>query len=178
VIANSPQDGKEIWRANCFERAEVGPSPVFVDGIVFAANDAATLSAIRADGSGDVTDTHVLWSADFGMPDTCSPLVTDEFVLLMSVGLLTCYDKKEGGDPLWEEDLAADFTSSPGLVGNRVYLFGLEGKVLIVEPTRDECKQIAEADLGEECVTSPAFQDGRIYIRGNEHLFCIGSEQR
>ncbi|MBI84247.1 MAG: serine/threonine protein kinase [Planctomycetaceae bacterium] len=175
VIANSPVDGKEIWRVSCFERAEVGPSPVYVDGTVFAANDMAALSAIRADGSGDVTDTHTLWSSDFNMPDTCSPLVTDEFVLLMSFGLLTCYDKKEGGDPLWEEDLEADFISSPGLVGNQVYLFGKEGNVLIVEPTRDECKRIAEADLGEECVTSPAFQDGRIYIRGMEHLICIGT---
>lgn len=176
VIANSPQDGKEIWRANCFDRAEVGPSPVYDNGIVFAANDSATLSAIRADGSGDVTDTHVLWSSDIGMPDTCSPLVTDEFVLLLSFGVLTCYDKAEGGDPLWEEDLQADFTSSPALVGKHVYMFGLEGNVVIVEPTRDECKQIGEADLGEECVTSPAFQDGRIYIRGTEHLFCIGGE--
>ena len=47
----------------------------------------------------------------------------------------------------------------------------------IVQPTREECKQIGQAELGEECVTSPAFQDGRIYIRGNEHLFCIGKQE-
>ena len=39
------------------------------------------MSAIRAGGEGDVTETHVLWQADLGLPDTCSPLVTDEFVL-------------------------------------------------------------------------------------------------
>ncbi|MDP6442644.1 MAG: PQQ-binding-like beta-propeller repeat protein [Pirellulaceae bacterium] len=174
VIANSAVDGTEIWRANCFERAEVGPSPVFDNGVIYVANDAAELSAIRADGSGDVTDTHVLWSSDIGMPDTCSPLVTKDFVLLLSFGVLTCYDKTDGGDPLWEEDLEADFTSSPALVGEQVYLFGLEGNVVIIEPTRDECKRVGEANLGEECVTSPAFQEGRIYIRGREHLFAIG----
>jgi hypothetical protein len=93
---------------------------------------------------------------------------------LASHGTLTCIDKKEGGQPLWEEGFEADFTSSPSLVGNRVYLFSREGKAWVVEPTREKCNRIAEADLGEKCVTSPAFQNGRIYIRGKEHLFCIG----
>ncbi len=140
------------------------------------ANDRAALSAIGAGGSGDVTETHVRWSADIGVPDTCSPLVADMFVLVMtSYGTLTCYDKNSGGDPLWEEDFDTDFLSSPSLVDNRVYLFGKDGKAWIVEPTREECKRISEADLGEGCATSPAFQDGRIYVRGYEHLFCIGA---
>lgn len=177
VIAYSPVSGTEIWRANCLERAEVGPTPVYSDGMVFAGNDNAAFVAIRAGGSGDVTETHVRWSVDIGLPDTCSPLVTGEFVLILaSFGTLTCYDKKEGGEPLWEEDLGADFVSSPSLAGGRVYLFGKEGTAWIVEPTREECKKIAQAELGEECVTSPAFQDGRIFIRGTEHLFCIGKQ--
>ncbi len=176
VIASSPRDGTELWRANCLDRVEVGPSPVYSDGIVYAGNDTAIYAAIRAGGSGDVTDTHVVWTADYGLPDTCSPLVADEFLLtLASYGTLFCFDKQEGGEPLWEEDFGADFLSSPSLVGDRVYLFGRDGTAWIVQPTRDECKQIAEAQLGEDCVTCPAFADGRILIRGSEHLFCIGS---
>jgi outer membrane protein assembly factor BamB len=176
VIAYAPRDGKELWRAKTLERVEVGPSPVYSDGMVFAGNDGSVFAAIRVDGSGDVTESHVQWTADYGLPDTCSPLVTDQFVLtLASYGMLFCFDKKEGGEPLWEEDFGADFISSPSLVGNQIYLFGKEGAAWIVEPTSEECKRIAEADLGEACVTSPAFQDGRIYIRGSEHLFCIGS---
>ena len=128
VIAYSPDSGKELWRVDCLERAEVGPTPVYSDGIVFAGNDNAAFVAIRAGGSGDVTETHVKWSVDVGLPDTCSPLVTDEFVLLLaSYGTLTCYDRKEGGEPLWEEDLGGDFVSSPSLAGGSVYLFG-EGR--------------------------------------------------
>ncbi|MCP4853112.1 MAG: PQQ-binding-like beta-propeller repeat protein [Fuerstiella sp.] len=175
VIAYSTEDGKELWRANCLDRAEVGPTPVYFDETVYAGNDMAVFAAIRADGQGDVTDSHVQWTVDNGVPDTCSPLVTSEFVLMMaSYGTLSCFDRKEGGDPLWEEDFGADFISSPSLVGKYVYLFSREGTAWVVEPTREECEQIAEAELGEECVTSPAFQDGRIYIRGAEHLFCIG----
>ena len=177
VIAYAPDTGTELWRAKCLENAEVGPSPVYADGLVFAGNDNALFAAIRAGGKGDVTESHMPWTTDFGVPDTCSPLVAGELVLLLaSYGTLSAYDKNKGGEePLWEEDLGTDFNSSPSLVGKQVYLFDREGKCRIVEPTREKCKLFGEAELGEECDTSPAFQDGRIYIRGKEHLFCIGN---
>ena len=55
-----------------------------------------------------------------------------------------------------------------------MYLFEQKGKV--VELTDEEGKIISESSLGEECSTCPAFQDGRLYIRGNTHLFCIGQK--
>ena len=147
---------------------------MFADGLVQVGNEYCKWFAIRADGQGDVTETHVAWKGEDGLPDTVSPLATGEFVLLStSTGTVTCYDA-EKGEMLWEEDFETDFTSSPSLVGNRVYLFGKDGQGLDRRADREECKRIAETDLGEPCVTSPAFQDGRIYIRGEEHLFCIG----
>ncbi len=119
----------EIWRAKCL-KTDIGPSPVFADGKVFAANDNCNLSAIRADGHGDVTASGVLWKGEDGLPDTCSPLATKEFVLLLtSFGTLTCYDAAKG-DMLWAEDFSTDFSASPSLVGNRVYLIGKKGKAV------------------------------------------------
>ncbi len=175
VIAYSPPDGKELWRANCLELAEVGPSPVYSDGVVFVGNESAYVAAIGVDGSGDVTESHIKWTADWGLPDTCSPVVSGEFVLTLdNVGTLSCYDKGKGEDTLWEEDFDTEFNSSPSAVGDLVYLINKKGKVWIVKATREECVRVAEADLGEACVTSPAFHQGRIYLRGSEHLFCIG----
>ncbi|OHB72445.1 MAG: hypothetical protein A2V70_14525, partial [Planctomycetes bacterium RBG_13_63_9] len=175
VIAYEPSDGSEIWRAKCL-RQDVGPSPTFADGVVYVANEFPALSAIRADGKGDVTETHVLWQGEDSLPDTCSPLATQEYVfLLASFGVLTCYDATSG-ELLWEKEFDASFASSPSLVGNRLYLVGDEGKTWIVEPGRQQCKDVGEADLGESCVTSPAFQDGRVYLRGEKHLFCIGQK--
>jgi outer membrane protein assembly factor BamB len=175
VISYNPADGSEIWRAKCL-RTDIGPSPVFADGKVYVANDNAVLSAIRVDGKGDVTATHIVWRGEDGMPDTASPLATKEFVfLLASQGTLTCYDA-EKGDMLWSEDVDGTFSASPGLAGNRLYLQSREGKAYIVEPDREKLKKVAEADLGEECVSSPAFQEGRIYWRGKDHLFCIGAK--
>jgi outer membrane protein assembly factor BamB len=173
VISYSPADGKELWRARLLS-GDHGVSPVFADGLVQIGNEYCKWFALRADGQGDVTKTHVAWKGEDGLPDLVSPLVTGEFLLLStSTGTVTCYDAKKGG-MLWEEDFETDFSSSPSLVGNRVYLFCKDGKGWIIEPTREACKRIAETDLGEPCVTSPALQDGRLYIRGQEHLFCIG----
>jgi outer membrane protein assembly factor BamB len=175
VIAYSAKSGDEIWRADCLAPAEVAATPVYSDGVVFAANEYAALSAIAADGRGDVTATHVRWTADAGLPDICSPLVAGDCLLLLtSSGMLTCYDKQRGGPPAWEQDLRAEFAASPGLAVGRVYVFNRHGQASIIEPMRDNCRIIAQCELGEEAPSSPAFQDGRIYIRGSQHLFCIG----
>ena len=176
VLAYDPADGKEIWRAQCL-RQDVGPSPTFCDGIVYVANQFPCATAIRADGQGDVTKTHMLWKGEDGLPDTCSPLATSQYVFLLATeGTLTCYDAKKG-DKLWEKDFdGVNFASSPSLVGKLIYLVANEGKGWVVEPEAEGCKVVAESDLGEKCITSPAFQDGRIYLRGDKSLFCIGKK--
>jgi len=175
VIAYDLADGKEIWRADCL-RQEIGPSPVFADGIVYAAVEYKAASAIRADGQGDVTQTHVLWFTEDDVPDLCSPLATPQHLfLLTTAGTLTCYDAKKG-KKLWLKDIESRFMASPSLAGQLVYLFGEEGKVFLVEPGPTEGKTVFETDMGESVAASPAFQDGRIYVRTKSQLICIGKK--
>ncbi len=183
VIAYSPADGSELWRAKCLG-GEVGPSPVCVDGVAYVANESSDTAAVRVDGSGDVTGTHILWTTDIDVPDVVSPLVTDQYVLLTVHGVLAAFERAAGDaaadgeprEPLWEEDLSAEVYSSPSQVGDLVYLFSDEGKAWIVRPAADACQRVGELEMGEPVRTSPAFQPGRIYIRGEEHLFCIGAQ--
>ena len=175
VISYNPADGKEYWRADVL-MGDCGISPVYAGGLVHVGNEYCQWSAIVPDGEGDVSETDkIKWTADDGLPDTCSPLATEEFVFLMpSSAYFTCFDA-ETGELLWEFEFEDDsFTSSPSLVGNRIYVFANEGRALILEFDRSEAREVGRAELGEECVTSPAFQEGRIYIRGKTHLFCIG----
>ena len=164
IIAYDPADGKELWRVKG-SQGDVAPSPVSAGNFVIAAaNDSAPVLAIRADGSGDVTASHVLWKGEDNTPDICSPLATEEFVFLLTTeGMVTCYDAHKG-EKLWEEDLN-DFKckSSPSLVGKQLYVFGEAGKCWILAPTRAGVKRVRQTDLGEGCVTCPAFQDGRMY---------------
>lgn len=175
VIAYDPADGREIWRAERLEGGEIGPSPTFADGLIYVANEFPCLSAIRPDGEGDVTDTHLAWEGEDGLPNTTSPLATPEQLFLLSDGLVTCYEAKEG-KMQWELELDDLFSSSPTLVGKWIYFFGKEGNGWIVEPTAEEGKIVGQFQLGEECVTSPAVVAGRLYIRGKENLFCIGTK--
>ena len=175
VISYDAATGDELWRADCL-RGDVAPSPVYADGLVFACNDGSNLAAIRPDGQGDVTKTHVAWTAGDGLPDICSPLATAKEVYLVGTfGKVTCYDAKTG-KKIGEKEFEGEFNSSPSLVGNSIYLLDKKGVMHIFE-TGGTFKDVATANLGEEATTCPAFLDGRIYIRGKKNLYCIGKRQ-
>ncbi|TWU37882.1 outer membrane biogenesis protein BamB [Novipirellula aureliae] len=174
VVAYSPRDGSEIWRAECLD-GDVGPSPVSVDGIVVVANEMPGVTAIKADGEGDVTETHLLWENYYGAPALCSPLATEKMVfLLTSDGLLCAYDLQGAEDPIWEHEIDASFSSSPTMIDNHLHLIDTDGKVYVLDTTMEGCTTIAESNLGDECVTSPAVKDGRMYFRTKSKLICIG----
>ena len=171
VIAYDAALGKELWRADCLE-GDGGPSPTMADGLVIAVNIGASLAAIRPDGQGDVTKTHLSYRVDDGLPDVCSPLAADgRLFLLATDGLLSCVEARTG-KPLWQHDLEVAFYSSPALAGDAIYLIGRKGKVFVVR-NADAYELLGSGDLGEACDTSPAFADGRIYVRGVRHLFCF-----
>ena len=172
VIAYDP-DGAELWRAKCVG-GDIAPSPIYAGGLIFAIEPYTKLVAIKPDGHGDVTKTHIAWSIEEAIPDICSPVSNDELIFLLTTdGLLGCY-KVTDGTKLWEEDLREDFFASPTLLGNRLYLLSEKGVMFIVEAAT-EYKELARCELGERCHASPAFVNGRIYIRGLKNLYCIGN---
>jgi outer membrane protein assembly factor BamB len=178
VIAYDPGKGVELWRVNALS-GDVAPSPVFGGGMVLAVNAGAQLAAIRPDGCGDVTKTAVVWSASDGLPDICSPLTDGSRVWLLTMdGRLTCYGVKDGAKT-YEVELDSIFQASPSLAGDlpagagRLYVTDLKGVTRILAPA--DGKELAKADVGEKVTSCPAFMDGRIYIRGEKHLFAIGN---
>lgn len=171
VIAYEPATGKEFWRAKCLG-GDIAPSPVYGNGLIFVTNTYEILAAIRPGGQGDVTETHIVWTAEDGLPDICSPLTNGELVFLLETyGLLTCYDAKDG-TKVWEHDLDETFTASPSLAGDNLYFLTDDGIMIIVKAGR-EFKEVGRSKLGEIFEACPAFLDGRIYIRGEENLYCI-----
>jgi outer membrane protein assembly factor BamB len=175
VIAYDPRAGTELWRAKVLD-GDIAPSPVGAGGMVFAVNTGSQLVAIRGGGSGDVTATHRVWAGERGLPDIVSPLTDGKIVLLATTdGTLTCYASADGR-LLWEKDLDAIFKSSPTLVGDRIYLMTEKGLMLIFSASAEGYKELGRADLAEPANASPAFLDGRIYIRGKKNLYAIGGK--
>ncbi len=176
VIAYEPVKGTELWRVKCLS-GDIAPSLIYASGLVFAIEPYSKLVAIRPDGRDDVTASHIAWSIEEGAPDICSPVSTGELIFLLTTdGLLICY-KVADGTKLWEQDLRESFWASPSLVGDKLYLLTEEGVMLIVQ-AGPEYKELTRCELGEECRASPAFADGRIYIRGLENLYCIGKKNQ
>lgn len=182
VIAYDPATGTELWRAGALDSENVAPSPVYANNVVYVANASAKLSAIRVDGKDDVTETGILWQNDeVMMPDIASPLTDGSKVWLMTTeGRLTCCDAKNG-KKLYEKefeasnpDTPATFRSSPAMAADHVYVTEESGITHVLSAA--DGKEIAKAKVGEKVFASLAFQDGRIYIRGDRHLFAIGAK--
>lgn len=171
VIAYNPASGKELWRADCLG-TDVAPSPIYAGGLVFAIKPYSRLAAIKPDGRGDVTKTHIAWSLNENAPDICSPVSNGEYVYLLTMdGYLSCFQTSDG-KKMFEADVGDYFNASPSLVGNKLYLLSEEGVMYIIE-AGPEYEVIKKCELGEKCYASPSFTDGRIYIRGEHNLYCI-----
>jgi outer membrane protein assembly factor BamB len=175
VIAYDPATGKELWRVKALD-GDVAPSPTYGGGLVLAAQSGAKGVAIRPDGAGDVTATHVAWIAEDGLPDIVSLLADGKLLWLTATeGTLTCYRLKDGSKAYEQEFDDMTVKSSPTLVGDRIYLVDEKGVTHILA-AGEEFKELGKAALGEAVTASPAFLDGRIYMRGKTHLYAIGKK--
>lgn len=175
AIAYAAGDGRELWRVEGID-GEVTPSPIFAGGLVLAPSPSTKLIAIRPDGTGDVTKTHVAWTAEDGVPDITSPLAHGPWLFTVTTaGTLTCAELQTG-KRVWEKDLDMDFNASPTLVGERLYLVSLKG-VSVVAAAAGEYRELGRGHLGEPVHASPAFVGGRVFARGTKHLFCLGEKQ-
>jgi outer membrane protein assembly factor BamB len=170
VISYDPLSGKELWRVQCMS-GEVAPSPAYADGMVYVVNDNAIFAAIKLGAK-----PAVAWEYEDDLSEVASPLATKEFVFIAtSYGSVACLNSKTG-ERYWVNEFDHGFYSSPILVGDTVYLMDRKGMMFIVKAAK-QFQLIRKNDLGEKSVTTPAFSNGRIYIRGEKHLFCIGKEK-
>jgi hypothetical protein len=127
---------------------------------------------IRPDGSGDVTQTHIVWRDKKGAPYFPSLIVAGDFLpSINNANVAFCYEAVTG-NVLGQEKLGWHH-ASPVLVGRRVVFINDNGEVNVIKPVPDS-KRVAKHELCEPCFASPAISDGQIFLRGLRHLYCIG----
>ena len=133
------------------------------------------VAATRTGGTGDVTETNVLWTFDEEVSSVASPVTDGRFLLqASSYDNIVCHDVKTG-EVVWRQELDVRAWSSPVLVAGLVYLTDAGGTTLVF-PLAAKYEERGRGSVGEEVVASPAFAGNMIYIRGKGSLFCIGTK--
>jgi outer membrane protein assembly factor BamB len=176
VCALNPKDGSEIWRVR-YDGYSVVPRPVFGNGLVFLSTgfDHASALAIRPDGKGDVTDTHVAWKLDKGSPLTPSMLlIGNDLYMVSDQGMVSSVDAKTGG-VRWQERVARSTSASPLYADGKIYIQDELGSCYVLKPGRT-LQLLAKNDLGDKSLASPAVWGNKLLIRTQSGLWCIGAK--
>jgi len=174
-----PRTGAELWRAQYPKAWSAASRPVFSRGLaLFTTGFGKTeLLAVRPDGRGDVTDTHIAWRLDKNVARTSSPAVVDGLLYMVSDdGVLSCVEVATG-QLVWRERLGGNYAASPLYADGRLYFPNQQGKTTVLQPGR-ALHVLAVNELETGCMASPAV-DGRALIwRTKTHLYRLEDPRR
>ncbi len=173
VLALAPSDGKVIWDVR-YDGYSVVPKPVFHRGRLYLSTgfNTASILAIDPTGTGVVTDTHIDWQHKKFVPKTPSMIAHEGRIYSVSDnGIMTNVDA-ETGDIVYRQRLGGNYSASPILVNDRIYLTNEAGKTTVVA-IGDEYDEIATCDLGERTLASPAVAGNAIIMRTADALYRI-----
>ena len=177
VASYNPRNGKRHWIIN-------GPTEQFVASVVYNGEYVFVTSgyperhivAIRPDGSGNVTDTHVAWRTNRGAAYVPSPIIVGPYLLVVAdSGIASCFDARTGKRH-WMERLPGGHSPSTVSADGLVYFTSDRGVTTIVRPGKT-FNLIAQNELGEQISASPAISQGQFFLRTHQHLYCIGAKK-
>ena len=172
--AYEPLTGREIWRVRYDEGFSNVPRPVFAHGLVFITTgfQQPELLAIRPDGKGDVTKTHIAWSLKRGAPLTPSPIVVgDELYVVTDGGIASCLDAKTG-EVIWQSRLGGTYSASPIFADGRLYFPAEQGVTTVIAPGR-QARRLATNRLDGGLLASIAVADRAFFLRTDSSLYRI-----
>lgn len=167
-------DGNELWKVrhkgwSCF------PRPVAGHGMVFAIidRDHPELWAIRGDGSGDVTDTHVAWKEKKSMPARCTPLLIGDLLYLINrSGIATCLEARTG-EVVWKERLPGEYSATPIVARDRIYAFNEDAVCTVFRPGRQYDVIGTNSLRKQQLLSTPAIDGDAFIIRTAGYLYRV-----
>jgi len=179
VTGHDPETGKEIWRGNGLNPTNnpsyrTIASVVTFGDIVYAPTRERPLIAFRAGGKGDITKSHKLWEFNNG-PDVPTPVTDGKyFYAVNDRGITWCLDARTGKQ-IWgaKRIKPATYSASPVLADGKIYITNEEGLTTVLK-AGDQFDVLAENDLADYTLSSPAISDGRIFLLMMHFLYAIG----
>ena len=173
IRSYDPDTGQKIWECD-------GPAMCYVavavadDKTVYATGGypKKALLAIAADGTGNITDTHLTWKSDNKAGYVPSPLLHEGLLYAVNdSGLFRCYETATG-KVVWEAQLQGKFYSSPVLVGGRIYVFNRSGQGFVLQAGRSY-RCLAENTLAHGVWATPVICRNHIILRTLKTLYCL-----
>jgi outer membrane protein assembly factor BamB len=174
VCGYDPATGRELWRIRHGRGFSLAPRPVYGNGLVYVCTGcmAPELWAIRLDGRGDVTETHVAWRSKHSVPMMSSPLLVGREIYFVSdEGVVSCLNAIDG-KLLWRQRIGGNQLASPLFAEGRLYFFDFDGKATVLAAGTTYAK-LAENQLEGPLVATPAVAGDAIYLRTDSRLYCI-----
>lgn len=175
TIAYDPKTGAELWKVYHGGMNVTAP-PLYGDGKVFlcTGDGGLRLLAVRPDGHGDVTATHIAWKVKNknSVPSRSSPILVDDLLYMSNaIGLVCCLDAR-AGEPVWQERLGGNYWASPLYANGRLYFFDETGLGHVIASGRT-WKKLATNKLNDGCRASPAVSGKALFVRTLTHLYRI-----
>jgi outer membrane protein assembly factor BamB len=169
-----PSNGKRLWTVYC-QGEGVVPTPVVAGDLVVTSSgfEKTTLRGIRLGGNGDVTASHIEWEQKKGVPTQSSLLYVQPLVYAITDGgIATCYEAGSG-EIVWQERIGGNHCASPVAADGHLYFLSEAGETTVAKIGR-EFQIVARNPVGEKCQASMAVSGGRLFLRTEKNLICVG----
>ena len=168
-----PRTGDELWRVE-YNDFSTAPRPLFANGLAYLVTGTSKreLWAVKPDGHGVVTDTHVVWKLNSRVPRYASPLLVDGLIYLAAEESFLSAVEAGTGQVVWTERVGGKFAASPVCADGRLYFFSQEGVTTVVKPGR-ALEVLATNTLDGGFMASPAADGRAFYLRTKTHLYRV-----
>ena len=177
LMGIDPRKGKVLWSTPGQFDLRTVATPVHWNGLVYGScgggGKGKLMLAVKVGGKGNVSETHIAWQRKRSLPYVPSPIIyKDHIYMWLDNGIVVCANPKTG-EEIWDERVGrGDFSSSPVCIDGKIYCSSRSGEFTVVDAS-PEFKIRGRSLLGEQTHATPAVSNGRMFIRGFEHLFCL-----
>jgi outer membrane protein assembly factor BamB len=172
--AHDPATGKQLWYLPIPIGNRTITGPTLAGGLVYATcGMRKDLVAVKPGGAGQLPESAIAWRTTDNTPDSPCPVVCKGLLFVISdSGFVQCRDALTG-ELKWKERLLGDYKASPLAADGRVYFINLTGRCTVLAASA-KFEKLAENQIDDGVIASPAVADGKLYLRGKKALYCVG----
>src|SRR5262249_60633297 len=173
-MSYDPRTGREYWRVH-YKSHSGAAMPLFGHGLVYLNTGfgAADLLAVKPDGEGDVTATHVVWTAKKSIGSKPSQVLVDDLIFNVDdlPPVASCLDAKTGQE-LWSQRLSGELSASPLAADGKIYYCSQDGSITVVKAS-SKYEELAKNQLDDGFMASPAVTGNALILRTRSALYRV-----